>query len=179
MTKRVDPNRLQVTDKGVLDLTMSAAFDFLNLFENLGPDSMYRLRFMSGFCPETFALCSIFVLRCIEASPDWFHEIGPRLGVIRNVAIFIGSLDVEGSNSRSILSQSLQARFTAAIGILDTIRRRLNATELSATQDASNDMLTFASSSDWNAWHTLGNIADTEVDLSLDLSDFNTWFGSV
>ena len=71
LTKRINPNHLEASDESVLKLTISAAFDLLNMFSNLCPQGMYRIRYMSGFCPETFAFCSIFVLRCVEAFPAW------------------------------------------------------------------------------------------------------------
>jgi len=179
LTKRINPNNLEASDESVLKLTISAAFDLLNMFSNLGPQGMYRIRYMSGFCPETFAFCSIFVLRCVEAFPAWFCEMRPQLDLIKDIAVFIGDLDIEGSTSRSILGESLQKQVAAAVGKLDTIRESRDATELSATCGSCNVTLATESTLFTDGWHTVGSVADTGIELDPSMFNLDPWLDFV
>lgn len=179
LTKRINPNHLEASDESVLKLTISAAFDLLNMFSNLGPQGMYRIRYMSGFCPETFAFCSIFVLRCVEAFPAWFCEMRPQLDLIKDIAVFIGDLDIEGSTSRSILGESLQKQVAAAVGKLDTIRESRDAAELSTTCGSCNVTLATESTLFTDGWHTVGSVADTGTELDPSMFNLDPWLDFV
>ena len=179
LTKRINPNRPETSDENLLKLTISAAFDLLNLFSNLGPQGMYRIRYMSGFCPETFAFCSIFVLRCVEAFPVWFYDLRPQLDLIRDIAIFIGDLDIEGSNSRSTLGESLQKQVAAAVCRLDTIRDSRNATELSATSGSYDGTVATESTLFEDGWHTVDSVTNTGIELPSSMFDLDPWLDFV
>lgn len=179
LTKRIDPNQLRATDENVLKLAISAALDFLNLFQNLGPQGMYRIRYMSGFCPETFAFCSIFVLRCIEAFPIWFCDMKPQLTLMERVAVFIGGLDIEGSNSRATLGQSLQKQIAAAVERLEIFRGNCNAAELSPANGSSNEIIATGCDVSADGWPVLGSATETGIEIPSSMFDLDSWLDFV
>lgn len=179
LTRRIDPNQLRATDENVLKLAISAAFDLLSLFRNLGPQGMYRIRYLSGFCPETFAFCSIFVLRCVEAFPAWFRDMKAQLSLMERVAIFIGDLDIEGSNSRATLGQSLQRQIAAAVDRLEVFRGSCNAAELSAANGSSKEILTTECDVSADGLHVPGSATEIGIEIPPGMFDLDSWLDFV
>ena len=179
LTRRIDSTQPRATDENVLKLAISAAYDFLSLFQKLGTQGMYRIRYLSGFCPETFAFCSMFVLRCVEAFPAWFCDMKAQLSLMERVAIFIGDLDIEGSNSRATLGQSLQKQIAAALKRLEIYRGSCNAAELSAANGSSSETLTTECDVSADGWHVLGSATETGIEIPLGMFDLDSWLDFV
>lgn len=179
LTRRIDPNQPRATDENVLKLAISAAFDFLSLFQNLDPQGMYRIRYLSGFCSETFAFCSMFVLRRVEAFPAWFCDMEAQLSLMERVAIFIDDLDIEGSNSRAALGQSLWRQIEATIKRPEIFRGSCNAAELSAANGSSIEALTTECDASTDGWHVPDSATETGIEIPLGMFDLDSWLDFV